>query len=74
MKVAHTQSTGWTLLALAIGLVNGGGGLTALYILLTCLAWTVFLLVVGRRALHWLARKTGSIEGGPTVSNSTGSR
>lgn len=58
---------GWILLALAIGLVNGGGGLTALYILLTCVAWTLFVLFVVRRAIHWLARQTGSIESGPTV-------
>lgn len=59
---------GWILLALAIGLVNGGGGLTALYILLTCVGWTLFMLFGVRWAIHWLARKTGSIEGGPTVS------
>lgn len=58
---------GWILLALAIGLVNGGGGLQALYILLVTLAFTIFLLSACRWAIHWLARKTGSIEHGPTV-------
>jgi hypothetical protein len=58
---------GWVLLALAIGLVNGGGGLQALYILLVCVGFTIALLTVGRRAIHWLARSTGSIEHGPTV-------
>ncbi|KAF8625621.1 hypothetical protein AX17_006806 [Amanita inopinata Kibby_2008] len=58
---------GWTLLALSVALVNAGSGLTALYILLVCVAWTVFLLVVVKRAMKWLARKTGSIENGPTV-------
>jgi Kef-type K+ transport system membrane component KefB len=58
---------GWVLLALAIGLVNGGGGLQALYILLATVAFTIVLLTLGRRMIHWLARKTGSIEHGPTV-------
>jgi Kef-type K+ transport system membrane component KefB len=58
---------GWILLALAIGLVNGGGGLQALYILLTCVAFVLFVLFGLRRAVHWLARKTGSIENGPSV-------
>ncbi|KAF8799460.1 hypothetical protein BYT27DRAFT_7201515 [Phlegmacium glaucopus] len=58
---------GWTLLALSVALVNAGSGLTALYILLTCIGWTVFLLLPVKLALKWLARKTGSIETGPSV-------
>ncbi|KAL0961524.1 hypothetical protein HGRIS_006464 [Hohenbuehelia grisea] len=58
---------GWTLLALSVALVNAGSGLTALYILLTCVAWTVFLLFPAKFALRWIARKTGSIENGPTM-------
>jgi Kef-type K+ transport system membrane component KefB len=58
---------GWVLLALAIGLVNGGGGLTALYILLTCVGWTLFVLFPLKRIMHWLARRTGSTESGPSV-------
>ena len=58
---------GWVLLALSVALVNAGSGLTALYILLVCVAWTLILLFPGRWALAWLARKTGSIENGPTM-------
>lgn len=58
---------GWTLLALSVALVNAGSGLTALYILLTCFAWTLVLLFPVKMALRWLARKTGSTENGPTM-------
>lgn len=59
---------GWTLLALSVALVNAGSGLTALYILLVCVAWAIFLLIPGKRFLLWLGRKTGSTEGhGPTM-------
>lgn len=51
---------GWTLLALSIALVNAGSGLMALWILLTCIAWTTFLLIPGKTAFLWLAKKTGS--------------
>jgi Kef-type K+ transport system membrane component KefB len=39
----------------------------ALYILLCCVGWTLFLLFPVRWGLHWLAVKTGSIETGPTT-------
>ena len=58
---------GWTLLALSVALVNGGAGVEALYILLTCVGWTLLLLFPVRFALRWLARRTGSIENGPTM-------
>ncbi|KAJ7043715.1 Sodium/hydrogen exchanger family-domain-containing protein [Mycena alexandri] len=58
---------GWTLLALSVALVNAGSGLTALYILLVCIGWTLLLMFPARMALLWLARKTGSIENGPTI-------
>ncbi|KDQ15147.1 hypothetical protein BOTBODRAFT_65764 [Botryobasidium botryosum FD-172 SS1] len=57
---------GWTLLALTVALVNASSGLTALWVLLCSIAWTIFLLVLVKRAFLWLARKTGSIENGPT--------
>ncbi|KAF9074571.1 Cation/H+ exchanger, partial [Rhodocollybia butyracea] len=60
---------GWILLALSVALVNAGSGFRVLYILLECVCWTLFLLLPGKAALLWLARKTGSTEGhGPTVS------
>ncbi|KAI0372319.1 hypothetical protein BV20DRAFT_1051050 [Pilatotrama ljubarskyi] len=58
---------GWTLLALSVALVNAGSGLMALWILLVCVAWTLFLLFVVKRVLHWLARRTGSTRDGPTM-------
>ncbi|KAG5636492.1 hypothetical protein H0H81_007826 [Sphagnurus paluster] len=58
---------GWVLLALSVALVNAGSGLTAVYILLACVGWTLFLLFPVKYALKWLARNTGSVESGPTV-------
>ncbi|KAK0489014.1 Sodium/hydrogen exchanger family-domain-containing protein [Armillaria novae-zelandiae] len=58
---------GWTLLALSVALVNAGSGLTALWVLMVCVGWTLFLLLGVKRAMAWLARKTGSIENGPTM-------
>ncbi|KAJ7180756.1 Sodium/hydrogen exchanger family-domain-containing protein [Mycena filopes] len=58
---------GWTLLALSVALVNAGSGLTALWILMVCVGWTLVLMFPGRMALRWLAHKTGSIENGPTM-------
>lgn len=58
---------GWTLLALSVALVNAGSGLTAVYILLTCVGFALFLLFIGKPVLLWLARQTGSIENGPTM-------
>ncbi|KAH9080284.1 Sodium/hydrogen exchanger family-domain-containing protein [Lactarius deliciosus] len=58
---------GWILLALSVALVNAGSGLTALWILLVCIGWTLFMLLLVRRVLSWCARATGSIENGPTM-------
>ncbi|KAG1868609.1 Sodium/hydrogen exchanger family-domain-containing protein [Suillus subluteus] len=58
---------GWSLLALAVALVNATSGLTALWILLTCVAFTAFLMWPVRIALLRFARFTGSTENGPTM-------
>ena len=58
---------GWTLLALSVALVNAGTGLTAVYILLTCVGYALFLLFVVSRVFLWVAHQTGSIENGPTM-------
>jgi Kef-type K+ transport system membrane component KefB len=50
------------MLALSVALVNAGSGLTALYILLVCIGWTIILLFPVKLALKWLAGKTGSSE------------
>ncbi|EJC98912.1 uncharacterized protein FOMMEDRAFT_94794 [Fomitiporia mediterranea MF3/22] len=59
---------GWTLLALCVALVNAASGLSALWILLTAVAWTLFLLIPVKRVFKWFAQRTGSIENGPTMS------
>ena len=57
---------GWILLALCIALVNNTSGLSALYVLLATVGWTLFLVYVVRPAFMWCLRKTGSLHNGPT--------
>jgi Kef-type K+ transport system membrane component KefB len=56
--------TGWVLLALTVALVNASSGLTALYVLLTGIGYTLLLLFPVKWALKWLARRSGSLEKG----------
>lgn len=59
---------GWILLALTVALVNAGSGLTALWVLLTCVGFIVFLLFPVKWAYRWLTRFTGSLDNGtPTT-------
>jgi Kef-type K+ transport system membrane component KefB len=58
---------GWILLALTVALVNSaaggeGTGVTAVYILLCAVGWTLLLVYPIRWAMRWLAIRTGSIE------------
>ena len=57
---------GWILLALCVALVNNGSGLTALYVLLCCVGWTLFLVFAVRPAFIWFLRRSGSLQNGPT--------
>ncbi|KAG8530893.1 uncharacterized protein KY384_004250 [Bacidia gigantensis] len=59
---------GWILLALSVALVNAGSGITALYVLLTCAAYVLFLVYLVRPGFLWVLRRTGSIQNGPTQS------
>ncbi|KAL8736536.1 MAG: hypothetical protein Q9181_002407 [Wetmoreana brouardii] len=59
---------GWILLALCVALVNAGSGISALWVLLTCVAWILFLVYAVRPAFLWILRRTGSIQNGPTQS------
>ncbi|TQN71404.1 K(+)/H(+) antiporter 1 [Colletotrichum shisoi] len=59
---------GWILLALCVALANAGTGLSALWILLACVGYMLFLLYAVRPVLVWLLRRTGSIENGPSQS------
>lgn len=59
---------GWVLLALTVALVNASSGLSALWVLLTGVAWVLFMLFPVRIGFYWLARRTGSLETGqPTM-------
>ncbi|RDA90753.1 hypothetical protein CP533_2974 [Ophiocordyceps camponoti-saundersi (nom. inval.)] len=59
---------GWILLALCVALVNASSGLTALWILLCCVAYMLLLLYAVKPALIWVLRRTGSIENDPSQS------
>lgn len=59
---------GWILLALCVALVNAGSGITALYVLLTCVGYVLFLVYAIRPAFLWVLKHTGSQENGPTQS------
>jgi Kef-type K+ transport system membrane component KefB len=60
--------TGWILLALCVALVNNGSGITALYVLLTCVGWTLFLVYAIRPAFLWILRRNGALQNGPSQS------
>jgi Kef-type K+ transport system membrane component KefB len=57
---------GWVLLALTLALVNSGTGVTAVYVLLCAVGWTLILLFPVKRGFYWLARRSGSLDNGPT--------
>ena len=59
---------GWILLALCVAIVNAGSGITALYVLLTCVAYVLFLVYAVRPAFLWILRRSGSLGNGPTQS------
>ncbi|KAI9680139.1 MAG: K(+)/H(+) antiporter [Trizodia sp. TS-e1964] len=59
---------GWILLALCVALVNAGTGLTALYVLLICVGWVLFLTFAIRPLFLMYLHRTGSIQNGPTQS------
>jgi Kef-type K+ transport system membrane component KefB len=56
------------LLALCVALVNASNGILALWILLIAFGYLLFLLFAVKPVLHWILRKTGSIENGPSQS------
>lgn len=59
---------GWILLALTVALVNASSGLTALWVLLTCVGFIIFLLFPVKWAYRALARYSGSLDRGePTT-------
>jgi Kef-type K+ transport system membrane component KefB len=58
--------TGWVLLALCVALTNNSSGLAALWALLCCIGWTLFLVFVVRPPFIWVLGRTGSLQNGPT--------
>ena len=56
------------LLALCVALVNASSGITALWVLLACLGWVLFLSFLVRPVFMKILRRTRSIEDGPTQS------
>ncbi len=57
---------GWILLALCVALVNAGSGLTALWVLLTCLGYALFLAFAIRPGFMWVLRRTRALQDGPS--------
>ncbi|WWD21177.1 hypothetical protein CI109_105661 [Kwoniella shandongensis] len=57
---------GWVLLALTLALVNAKSGVTAVYVLLCAVGWSIVLLWPIKKGFLYLARRTGSIDHGPT--------
>lgn len=59
---------GWILLALCVALVNAGSGLTALWVLLTCIGYALFLFFAIKPVFLWYLKRTGSLQDGPDQS------
>lgn len=59
---------GWILLALCVALVNAGSGLTALWVLLVCVGYTLFLAYTVRPLFLRFLERTGSLQKGPSQS------
>ena len=57
---------GWILLALCVALVNASSGVTAVYVLLTCVAWVLFLVYAVRPVFIIILRRSGSLSNGPS--------
>jgi Kef-type K+ transport system membrane component KefB len=59
-------SLGWILLALCVALVNAGSGLAALWVLLTCAAYMLFLIYLVRPAFIYILRRSRALQDGPS--------
>ncbi|KAM3415880.1 hypothetical protein BST61_g9382 [Cercospora zeina] len=57
---------GWILLALCVALVNAGSGLTAVWVLLTCVGYALFLGFAVRPAFMWYLRRSRALQDGPS--------
>jgi hypothetical protein len=59
---------GWILLALCVALVNAGSGITALYVLLTCVAYALCLCFAVRPVFLRILRRSNALTDGPSQS------
>ncbi|KAJ5167606.1 uncharacterized protein N7482_003200 [Penicillium canariense] len=59
---------GWILLALCVALVNAGSGLTALWVLLVCTGYLLFLSFIFKPIFFRFLERTGSLQKGPSQS------
>lgn len=59
---------GWILLALCVALVNAGTGISALWVLLTAVAFTLFMVFGVRTSFIFILNRTRSIQDGPSQS------
>ncbi|EMC94431.1 hypothetical protein BAUCODRAFT_111312 [Baudoinia panamericana UAMH 10762] len=59
---------GWILLALCVALVNAGSGITALWVLLTCVGYALFLVFVVRPVFLMILRRSRALQDGPSQS------
>ncbi|KAF3046726.1 K(+)/H(+) antiporter [Didymella keratinophila] len=59
---------GWILLALCVALVNAGTGLAALWVLLTCVGYMLFLVYAVRPVFIWVLRRSRALQNGPSQS------
>ncbi|KAJ5115363.1 hypothetical protein NUU61_001122 [Penicillium alfredii] len=59
---------GWILLALCVALVNAGSGITALWVLLVCAGYMLFLTFAFRPLFLRFLERTGSLQKGPSQS------
>ncbi|KAL6151190.1 hypothetical protein ACJQWK_10927 [Exserohilum turcicum] len=57
---------GWILLALCVALVNAGSGLTALWVLLTCAGYMLFLVFIVRPIFVYVLRRSRALQDGPS--------
>lgn len=57
---------GWILLALCVALVNAGSGLTALWVLLCTVGFSLFLAFAVRPVFLWVLRRTRALQDGPS--------
>ncbi|KAI0236882.1 K(+)/H(+) antiporter [Massospora cicadina] len=63
---AVDDAASWCLLALVISLIRAGTGLSALWVFLMGLGYTLLLAVAVRPCLIYLCRRAGAFESGPS--------